>query len=407
MIKKTVYFLATLFVVFGMLAFAAPASAATSRLITGGRIVASNIKARTLLIKPVTGKAVMVKANTTTAIYRKGKAVSFSKLRVGDKLDVRFNVSTKLASDVKADSSRYEIHGSIEAVDAVANTVTVASEEGGNSVVLKVDSNTVFKRRAVAATFADLIVGDKVEARYDSATMLASLIKLEGEDGEFHGTLAAVNVAGNTVTVTPELGGADVVLKIALSTVIKRADVVTSLAKLQVGDKVEAKYDSVTMIASVIEAEFEGGEVHGTVSAVDTVGSTVTITPELGGADVVLTVNLDTVILRNDLPVALAALLVGDKVEARYDTATKIASLIETEMEDGEVKGAIAAVDTTAQTVTITPELGGADIVVKISASTVIRRHDAPATLAALLVGDKVEAHYDSATMVASLVEAE
>ncbi len=407
MIKKTVYFFMTLFVVFGMLAFASPASASTTRRIVGGRIIASNAQAKTLLIKPVTGKAVLVKTNKNTVIYRKGKSVTFPKLRVGDKLNISFDVATKLAKDISADSSRYEIHGSIEAVDSVANSVTIASEEGGNSVTVKVSSTTIITRHGVAATFADLVIGDKVEAKYNSATMLASLIKLESEDGEFYGTIAAVNIAGNTVTVTPELGGADVVLKIALSTVIKRADKVVALGALQVGDRVEAKYDSLTMIASVIESESEGGEVHGTIAAVDTVASTVTITPELGGADVVLNINLSTVILRNDVPAALADLLAGDKVEAKYDSATMIASLIKTEMENGEIHGTIAAVDTVAKTVTITPELGGADVVVNVGLSTVVLRHDAPVTLADLLVGDKVEAKYDSATMVASLVDAE
>lgn len=395
----------TFFVIFGMLASASPALASTARNIVGGRILASDTKARTLLIKPKTGKSVLVKVKSATAINRKGKPATFSKLRVGDKLDVSFDATTKVADDIEANPGIYTIHGSVESLDIVNNTLTVNSEEGGNSVTLKVGDSTAFWRHGVAATFSDIVLGDKVEAKYDSATMLASSVKVETEDGQLHGAISAIS--SNTVSITPELGGADVTLNVSLSTVIKRSDAVISLSQLLVGDKVEAKYDSVTMIASVIQSESNGGEVHGTVAAVDAVGSVITITPELGGADVTLNVNGDTNILRNDLPVSLGDLLAGDKVEAKYDVATMTARLIESEMEDGEVSGVIAAVDSAAQTVTITPELGGANIVVKIGTSTVISRNDLPAVLADLLAGDKVEAKYDSATMIASLVKAE
>ncbi len=340
-------------------------------------------------------------------IYRQGIPVGFAKLRVGDKINVTYNTSTRVASNMAAKVSRYEIHGSVEAVNKTSKTVTVNSEEGGDSVALKVDSSTVITRHGVAAMFDDLVVGDKVEAKYNSATMLASSIKVETEDGEVHGIIAAVNAAGNNVTITPELGGADVTLNVSLSTVIKRGNVVTTLAKLQVGDRVEARYDSATMVASVIEAEFEGGEIHGTIAAVDTVGSTVTIIPALGGANLTLIIDAKTAILRNDLPAALSDLAVGEKAEARYNSSTMVASLVKSEAEDGEIHGTIAAVDTVAKTLTITPQLGGANVVINIGPSTVILRNLAPVTLADLLVGEKVEAKYDSATMIASLVKSE
>ncbi|RPH63163.1 MAG: hypothetical protein EHM81_00680 [Chloroflexi bacterium] len=410
MIKKIVNFFATIFIIFGMLAFASPTSAAPAaitRNITGGRILASSLKTKTLLVKPVKGQAVQVKAKAATMIYRQGIPVGFAKLRVGDKINVTYNTGTGFANNMAAKTSIYEIHGSVEAVNKTAKTVTVNSEEGGDSVVLKVNSSTVITRRGAIAIFDDLVVGDKVEAKYNSATMIASRIKVETEDGEIHGTIAAVNVTGKTVTITPELGGADVTLNISFSTVIKRGKAVTTLAKLQVGDRVEAKYDSATMVASVIEAEYEGGEIHGTIAAVDTAGNAVTITPALGGTNITLVVDAKTVILRNDLPAALSDLAMGEKVEARYNASTMIASLIKSEMEDGEIHGTIAAVDTVAKTLIITPLLGGANVVINIGPSTVILRNLAPATLADLLVGEKVEAKYDTATMVASLVKSE
>jgi len=332
MIKKTVYVLTTLLVLVGMLGFASPAYAANShRKITNGRIVAVDKITKTMLVKPVTGKAVLLKTNKNTAIVRHGKIVAFNKLRVGDKTTLNFDTTTKLVDDMSADFGNYEIHGSIEAVDAVASKFTIASEEGLNSVVVKVDETTVIERNGVAATFADILLGDKVEAKYNSSTMIASSIKVESEDGELHGTVSAVDLVGNTVSITPELGGADVVLNISLSTVITREDLVVTLADLLVGDAVEAKYDSVSMIASFINSESEGGEVHGTISAVDTTAGTVSVTPELGGADVVVTVDLSTVVIRNDVPAELVDLQIGDRIEVHYDSATMIASLVDAE----------------------------------------------------------------------------
>jgi len=333
MFKKIFYALTSLMVVFGMLWSAAPASAASAtRKITNGRILAVNTTAKTLLVKPLTGKAVLLKTNNTTTIHRKGKTVTFSKLRVGDKATLNFNTSTKLVDDVSADSGIYEIHGSIEAVDPVASTVMIASEEGGNSVLVKVNETTTILRNGVIATFADLLIGDKVEAKYNSATMIASRIKMEMEDGELHGTILAIDVPGKTVSITPELGGADVVLNISPSTVIKREDAVVAFSSLLVGDVVEAKYDSVSMIASLIDSESEeNDEVHGTISAVDVPGSTVTVTPELGGADVVLTIDVNTVIIHDDLPAELTDLQVGDRIEADYGPGTMLATLVESE----------------------------------------------------------------------------
>jgi len=255
MLKKISYVLTVLFVVFGMLAFTAPVSALSNKRALKGTIVALDTRSRTITVSPLKGADVKVRVAKGTIVTRKGKASSFTKLHVGDKVNLNYNPKNKQASHVEDSPSQYEIHGTVEAVDTVANTVTVASEEGGNSVILKVDANTVFKRNGVVATLADLLVGDKVEAKYDSATMLASSIKTETEDSDFNGTIAAVDLTAKTVTITPEDGGADVVLNVVESTVFISHDTVISLSNLQVGDKVEAEYDSATLVASKIELD--------------------------------------------------------------------------------------------------------------------------------------------------------
>jgi len=337
MYKKIFHTLVFVSVLISSFTFAGPAFAAGQRRSRArGALVALDTSMQTLTIAPKRGPAVQVKVDQTTSIKRRGRTIDFNTLNVGDNATVSYDPATQIASSVSDTTGQYEIHGTIEAVDAAASTLTVASEEGGNSVTLTADANTVITRNHVTATLADLMVGDKVEARYDSATMLASKIDAESEDGEMHGTVSAVDTAANTVTITPEGGGEDVVLTVSESTVIKRDDTVITLADLVVGDLVEAKYDTVTMIASKIEVEVGEGdndedesEIHGTIAAIDTAASTVTITPEGGGEDVVLTVNDETIIKRGDVAITFADLIVGDYVEAKYDPATMVAIKIE------------------------------------------------------------------------------
>ena len=255
MFKKFVHTFTILFVILGMLSAAAPASALGNKRALKGTIVAIDTRARTITIASIRGAHVAIKVVKSTLITRSGKPATFAKLRVGDKVNLNYYASTKRASNVADTPGLYEIHGTVEAVDTAASTVTVASEEGGISVTLKVDASTVIQRNGAPAVLADLLVGDKVEAKYDSATMLASSIKTEVEDSDFYGTIAALDFSANTITITPESGGADIVLNVTNSTVFKKNDAVVAFADMVVGDKVEAEYDSVSMIASKIEVE--------------------------------------------------------------------------------------------------------------------------------------------------------
>ncbi len=237
-----------------------------------------------------------------------------------------------------------------------------------------------------------------------------------GDHGKVEGKIAAVDVAANTVTITPKKGGADVVLSVDASTKIKRNGKKVAIADLQVGDKANAKYNPASMLASKIEAKNKSGngssgsELKGVIAGVDTTASTVTITPKSGGANVTLNVDANTSIKRNGKSAGLADLLVGDNVEAKYDPSSMLASKLEVHSASGgskfaKVKGSIAAVDVAGGSVTVTPSMGGADVVLKVDSSTIIKKNDALIGLADLQVGDMVEAKYDSSTMLASKIE--
>jgi hypothetical protein len=75
------------------------------------------------------------------------------------------------------------------------------------------------------------------------------------------------------------------------------------------------------------------------------------------------------------------------------------------EVKPAELKGIIAAVDTAASTLTVTPQAGGADVTFNVDATTLIRRHHQVLTLADLTVGQWVEVKYDPLTLHALRIE--
>lgn len=154
-----------------------------------------------------------------------------------------------------------------------------------------------------------------------------------GSKGEVSGTISAVGTG--SLTITPKKGGAAITVTVDASTRIRRGGKTAMLSDLLVGERVEAKYDKTSFIASRIEdkakvakSDSKKGEIKGAISAITP--GTVTITPSKGGADVVLMIDSSTRFERGVLHITFADLVVGDKVEAKFNPTTMLASKIET-----------------------------------------------------------------------------
>src|SRR5262249_34177780 len=104
-----------------------------------------------------------------------------------------------------------------------------------------------------------------------------------------------------------------------------------TLTDLLVSQAVEAEYDPTTFAAFSIDvsSESEDAGVEGTVFAVDTTLGTVTITPQGGGPNIVLTGKASTEIEGNSDGGALADIQVGMPISAEYDATTLLATQIE------------------------------------------------------------------------------
>jgi cold shock CspA family protein len=265
MFKKSLYFIVALFTVFSMLMSAAPVSAsglAATRQ-ARGRVIAINKRTRVVTIRNTSGARIALKYNSNTKLTIRGKSVSIARMHVGDRIIMSY---TPKAGAIKGTATNgedtpgaFELEGFVSAVDTVAGTVDIASRYGGSIVKLKVDTATVITREDLPATLADLAFGDRIEARYNSSTMLASSLKVESDidQDEVEGLVAAFDAAAGTITITPENGGADVVINTSSATVFMYEDSPGSFSNLQVGQDIEAKVDPLTMLASYVEFETE------------------------------------------------------------------------------------------------------------------------------------------------------
>lgn len=144
------------------------------------------------------------------------------------------------------------------------------------------------------------------------------------------------------------------------------------------------------------------GRARGAITAIDSGAGTVTIA-DRSGSSATLIVAPDTDIRKDSKHVALAALAVGDKADARYNTSSLIAKRIGA--KSPKVEGIIKGIDLTAQSVTIETSSGAA-VTVFATATTKLERNDIHATLADFKIGDRGQARYNAATMQASKIKA-
>jgi hypothetical protein len=265
MFKKSIYLIVTLFAVFSMLFAAAPVSAAslTATRQARGSVIAINKRTRVVTIRNTAGARIALKYTAATKLYIRGRLVSIARMHVGDRMVMNYvpksGAIKGTATSGDDTPGAFELEGFVSAVDAAAGTIDIASEHGGSIVQLKVDAATVITREHLPAALADLQFGDKIEARYNSSTMLASSLKAESDldHDEFEGIITAFDATAGTITITPEEGGADVTITTDAATVFMFDDSPGSFADMQVGMEIEAKFDAVTLLATYVEFELE------------------------------------------------------------------------------------------------------------------------------------------------------
>jgi len=295
-----------------------------------------------------------------------------------------------------------KIEGVITAVSTSPATITV-SDSAGRTVTLNVASGTDIE----GGNAASLVVGARVEAKYDLTSLTATKIELEGRDdddddeAEIKGTVTAVSSSPSMVSITS--GGRTVTLNLSAATRFERG----TAANLVVGSVVEAEYHPTTLNA--LKIKFEDGprqqvaEVKGTVTAVS--GAQVTIAN--GDRSVTLNVTPATQFENG----AAANLVVGAAVEARFDAATLNALRIQFKTQASAVGQILSADAATGQFVVRMTAPGGAttDLTLTTSAATRVKVGGAELSAAdlPLLVGAVARVEYNTVTRAVQSVTVE
>ncbi|TAH49958.1 MAG: hypothetical protein EYC68_15405 [Chloroflexota bacterium] len=403
-----------LFTVFAVLAVPS-ARAETDAQNLRGKLLTIDLRAKTLQVRQGNGATKTLTFSKKTQFVRNGKKSKVKSLVLRDTLQVKF----------KANSNAVQVTATGPASKRVAGQLNDANKGSGTVIIkgktLQANAQTQIVRNGAIVSLSRLTRQDKVVAHVkptaaegNGGAEAFDLIAHGPEEDEVHGTISAI--AGNQVSIAPSNGTPVVTVNVTSETMIEVDDHNAALGDLAVGMQVEADYDPTTMNAFDIEADSDGDDddahVIGTVSAVDAAAGTITIAPTNGGS-VTLTVKSSTEIEVNDKHASLEDVQVGMPVKAEYDSMTLIATEIEAGSDDDnddddgdhELKGTVAAVNVAAQTVTITPNSGGSDVTLNVTAGTEIEINDEDATLAEITVGAEIKAEYDPATLNAHELE--
>jgi hypothetical protein len=215
---------------------------------------------------------------------------------------------------------------------------------------------------------------------------------------QFEGTLTAASATSITVH---DSHGNDVVLALTSATAIRKGDATLNAADLNVGDHVHVKATSANNVNTALqievqtpEAQQEPGpelEIEGIITAASATSITV---HDSHNADVVVELTSTTIIRKGETTIAAVDLKVGERVHVKATSSNNVNTAVEVIVQDEEqhpleVTGTITASSSSSITV---HDAHGADVILMLTANTIIRKGDATLAAADLKVGDHVEA---------------
>ena len=320
---------------------------------------------------------------------------------VGMGLILALTLGAVTVANARGGGGTASITGTVYTVDAARRNVTIKTS-AGTSIKLAIGRSTSITRNGSPSSLNALALNDSVSAQYKVSRLSATALTAAGPAvTTTSGKASSVSRAGGVLSIGSQT------LQTNANTRISRNGQIVALGQITLKDTLVAHVAMGTNVAlDVVGDGPQESEVHGVITGIS--GNNVTIAPDDGSPAVTVVVGTTTLIEVNDASGTLADLVIGQAVDAEYDPTTFAAFSIDVsgEDEEAEVEGTVTGVDTTAGTVTITPQGGGPNITLNVNAGTEIDVNDEGGTLADILIGMPIKAEYDALTLLAAEIEA-
>jgi hypothetical protein len=279
------------------------------------------------------------------------------------------------------DYARFSEGGYVTAVTATSVTVL---RWNGMSTTYTITPTTVFTEGAQPATAAQLVVGDRINIRLARSAKTTAL-RINIELAQLAGKVTSVS--GDTITITGGQGFSRTIL-VGTTTTYTESGAPATLAAVTVGVSISAKGTVDTNGNTLDALSVTIGHpvtVRGTVTTVTS--SSVTIN-RLNGASGTYTITPTTVITGGAAVMTAASLVAGDQVSIVVNSSA-LTTAFKINIELAHLVGTVSAVSGT--TVTIIAGQGFSRTVM-VSLTTTYTKGGAPATLADVVVGVKIDA---------------
>ena len=267
------------------------------------------------------GKTVTLTIATQAPIETEGASSALETLELGASLEVEVDGDGRVAQRIEVRQAKVE--GVI--VEIAGDEVTLESDRGRRVTVRVTDRTRIELEDDFPGTLADLQVGAEVEVKFDPDSKVAFRIDAEEEEAEIEGVV--VEVSGNEVTIETERGR-KLTLVVGDRTRIELEDNFPgTIADLQVGAEVEAKFDPYTRTAYKIEIEEDEAEITGVIVDID--GDEIIVETESGRRRTLAITDVTGINLEDDFPGNLLDLREGTEVRVKFNPSTNVAIKIE------------------------------------------------------------------------------
>ncbi|MCH8987923.1 MAG: hypothetical protein IIA92_03855 [Chloroflexi bacterium] len=275
------------------------------------------------------GKTITLTIATDAPVATEGASSALETLEPGTTLEVEVDDDGQVAVRIKARQAK--LQGRI--VEIAGNEVTIESPLGRKATVLVTENTRIELEDDFPGALSDLRVGSEVEVKFDPESRVAFKIDSDEEEAEIDGVV--LEIAGSEVTVETERGRILTLIVGERTRFELEHDIPGTLADLQVGATIEAKFDPFTRDALEIEIEEQHEEsneeeIEGVIVGIE--GNEITVETESGRILTFTVADQTRIELDDDFKGTLSDLRVGLQIDIRVNTETNVA--LEVEVED-------------------------------------------------------------------------